>query len=257
MWRSAAEPTQPLEFVYAFNDPVTIHTIQLHQNPEWPAKEVEVLVSSDNKTFEPLRKMQLPEKRTPNATWASAFETGLSARATSVMVRIVSGYKAAHWGLGEIEIFGSGAKYLPEDELNLVNTDITGLKPGATYHYRLVAIAGGSRTEGEDQTFRVPADDRPRAISGGAKRVTATTALLEGRLNPMGLRTEYHFEYGPDVHYGSRTRPMYAGLQATPRAVFASLTGLKPGSTVHYRLVGVNATGTSYGNDAQLQTARE
>src|SRR5207245_2668113 len=53
-WRSAENPAGPLEFVYSFTDPVTIHTVQLHQNPEWPAKDVEVLTSADGKAFTPL-----------------------------------------------------------------------------------------------------------------------------------------------------------------------------------------------------------
>ena len=37
-------------------------------------------------------------------------------------MRLTSGYKALHWGLGEIEVFGTGATLLPEDDLNINST---------------------------------------------------------------------------------------------------------------------------------------
>lgn len=37
------------------------------------------------------------------------------------------------------------------------------------------------------------------------------------------------------------------------RVAFDTLTHLNPGATYHYRLVTVNETGTSYGEDATLE----
>ena len=95
--------------------------MQLHNNSEWPAKEVEVLVSDDCKTFTPLVKKVLPEKGVPNQNFAFTLDTGLSAKARFLKVRILSGYKKEQWGLGEIEVFGKGAVVTPEDEANHVN----------------------------------------------------------------------------------------------------------------------------------------
>jgi hypothetical protein len=92
MWRSAANSTEPLEFVYAFKDPVTIRTVQLHQNPEWPAKNVEVLTSPDDRSYKSLLKKVLPEKGTPNANFAYTLDTGLAAKARYLKVRVTSGY---------------------------------------------------------------------------------------------------------------------------------------------------------------------
>jgi hypothetical protein len=255
MWHSAAHPTGPLEFVWRFQDPVTIQAVQIHQNPEWPAKDVEVLVSADDKTFTPLVKNVLPEKGTPNANFAFSLDRGLSAKAAFLKVRLLSGYKAEHWGLGEIEVFGSGAKMLPEDDVNHVNLDVTGLTAGTTYHYRLVTQSEVGTTTGADQTFTVPADQKPHVVSGPAEQVSADGASITGRLTPLGLPTQYYFEYGLDSNYGMKTPVAVGGIQMVPRLVFARLTELKAGTMYHYRLVAINSRGTSTGRDGVFTTA--
>ncbi|PYV09463.1 MAG: hypothetical protein DMG07_23160, partial [Acidobacteria bacterium] len=216
-WQSAENPRAPLEFVYSFAGPVTIRTVQVHQNPEWPA---------------------------PNANFAFAAQTGLEARARFLKASIRSGYGAKRWGLGEIEAFGTGAAMLPEDEPNHVNADAAGLRPGTTYHYRLVAASQAGTSYGEDRAFTTPADTRPLASTGRASRIDAHSAKLEGRINPLGLRAQFWFEYGTDARYGSRTPARYGGLQITPRSAYAAVEGLRPGTVYHYRLAASNATGT-------------
>jgi len=255
MWHSAENPQAPLEFVYAFDNLVTIQAVQLHQNTDWPAKEVECLVSQDGKTFSALSQQTLPQQGTPGANYGFALETGLSAQATHFKLRILSGYQAERWGLGEIEVFGTGATMLPDDELYEVNTDITGLVPGTKYHYRLVAINDIGTSWGQDQTFLVATDNQPQVRTGVCTRITDSTAKIEGRVNPMGRRTTFHFEYGPDASYGQTTDSTYAGLQNVPRTVFANVNGLRPATTYHYRVVAVNEEGESFGADATFRTA--
>lgn len=255
-WRSAANPTTPQEFVWSFERPVTIETIQLHQNPDWPSKDVEVLVAADGVNFAPLLNPVLPQKGTPTSNWAFSFDTKLNTPAAALKVRVLSGYKQDYWGLGEVEVFGSGAVMLPDDDVYHVNTDITGLRPGTTYHYRLVAVSSAGITRGADRTFTTPATKQPLAETGAASRITATTARLEGRLNALGELTMFHFEYGPDTNYGSQTASMTGGIQITPRTAFAHLTGLKPNATYHYRLIATNAHGTTRGADATLTTTQ-
>jgi hypothetical protein len=254
-WRSAAKPTSPLEFVWTFERAVTIQAVQLHQNPEWPAKDVEVLVARDGKSFAPLVKRVLPEKGVPNANWAFTLDSKLAAPAAALKLRILSGYQAEHWGLGEVEVFGTGATMLPDDDIYHVNTDVLDLKPGTKYHYRLVAQSSAGLTYGPDRTFTASADKKPLAATGTASRVTASSAKLEGRLNALGEATTFSFEYGLDTKYGAQTAPQSGGVQITPRTSFAYVADLKPGTTYHYRLVAKNAHGTAYGDDATFQTA--
>jgi hypothetical protein len=254
-WRSAQGPKEPQEFVWSFERPVTIETVQLHQNPDWPAKEVEVLVAADGKTFTPLVKRTLPEKGMPNANWAFTLDSKLKAPAIALKVLINSGYREDYWGLGEVEVFGSGATMLPDDSVYAVNTDISDLKPGSTYHYRLVAESSAGITCGQDRIFTAPADKKPLVETGAASRITATSAKLEGRTNAMGVATTYYFEHGPDTKYGSQTTDAAGGIQISPRSSFSQVTNLKPGTTYHYRLVAKNVHGTTHGDDMTFQTA--
>jgi phosphodiesterase/alkaline phosphatase D-like protein len=158
-------------------------------------------------------------------------------------VRVLSGYHSRHWGLGEIEVFGSGARMLPDDDLYHVNQDVWDLRPGATIHYRLVATGAEGVARGETRSFTLSPDRRPHVRALEPLRSTPATARLQGRLSPMGLLTYYHFEYGPDPGLGSRTPLRYAGAEITPRSIFTDLDGLQPRTRYHYRLVGINEEG--------------
>ncbi len=88
-----------------------------------------------------------------------------------------------------------------------------------------------------------------------ASRISAGAATVQGRLNALGRDTRFHFEYGPGPGYGSRTPAVDGGHMITPRAAFATLTGLKAKTTYHYRLVATNDRGTTAGADAVFTTA--
>ena len=254
MWRSALNPQAPLEFIYAFEAPVTIRAVQLHQNPDWPAREVECLISRDGQSFESLCQESLPEKGVPNDNFAFALVTGLSVEADFLKVRILSGYGVDRWGLGEIEVFGDGARMLPDDDWYQINLDVGDLKPGVTYHYRIVAVSDHGSSHGMDRSFAIPLDPTPRVRTGRASRISATTAKVEGRVNPLGLRTKFYFEYGTDTRYGAVSELTYAGLQLVPRTVSANLTSLQAETIYHYRVVAENENGRSFGSDATFQT---
>ncbi len=254
IWRSGSRPDQPQEFVFALDREVTVKIIQLHQNPEWPGKQVEVLASADDREYVAVTALTLPEMAEQGANFAFALETGLTAQARYLKFRLISGYREEHWGLGEIEVFGSGARMLPDDDLYYVNTDLEGLTPGATVHYRLVAANEEGIAYGEDRTFIVPDSSKPRARTGKALRVGAREVKVQGRLNAMGLRSRYHFEYGTNPGYGSKTPGQYAGQQISPRTVFHEFRGLKPETGYHYRLVVANDEGISYGGDRSFHT---
>jgi len=53
-----------------------------------------------------------------------------------------------------------------------------------------------------------------------------------------------------DATYGLRSEPKRAGPEITPRTIVATLAGLKPGTTVYYRLVAEGVTTTVYGEPA-------
>jgi hypothetical protein len=79
--------------------------------------------------------------------------------------------------------------------------------------------------------------------------VTSTGAQLNGSVNPDGLSTAYHFEYGLTTSYGSLTSSANAGAGTGAVSVNATLSGLSAGTTYHYRLVAANSAGTTNGSD--------
>ena len=255
MWRSVTDPQSPQEFVYQFAEPVTIKTVQLHQHTEWPSKDVVVSTSEDGQTWTPLVTKALPKDSTGGPNFAFLLERNLSRQATSVKVQILSGYRSAHWGLGELELFGDGGVRATDDDWYHVNLDLPDLQPGETYHYRLAAQNAAGKVFGPPAMFRVPEDQQPHVVTGVAQRIGSKTATLTGRLTPLGKKTRFFFEYGPDTNYGSQSEQQYGGLQITPRHASSELTGLKSNTEYHYRLVGVNDSGTSHGADAAFTTA--
>ena len=256
-WKSAPSPSAPLEFVYDFERPVVVDKIQLHQNVDFPSKDVEVLVSNDGgTTWTSIVQGVIPESHPAGPNFAyllkpnrSMAERDLAAPAQKLKVRILSGYRAGAWGLGEIEIFGTGALMQTEDEFNRVNADITDLKAGDVVHYRLVAVSDGKTVAGGDQMYVVPRDTTPYAKTGAASRLVDGTAHVEARINTLGRESVAFFQYGPTEAYGSKSYEQRAGPEITVRTIVDNLSGLTPGRTVHYRVVVRGDGGTTYGSD--------
>jgi hypothetical protein len=125
------------------------------------------------------------------------------------------------------------------------------LSPGTTYHYRIVASNAGGTTDGSDEQFTTPGP--VEAITSEASGITEEQAVLNGTVNPRGYDAKYYFQYGTSTGYGITTKPEGdAGGGTSPVPVSASITGLEPGITYHYRIVGTSVGVTSYGADKTL-----
>ncbi len=85
--------------------------------------------------------------------------------------------------------------------------------------------------------------------------VGTTTASLIGGVYPNGLDTHYYWQYGTSAAYGQQTTQLDVGAGRAPVTAQASLSGLTPGITYHYRLVATNGDGTDYGYDYTLSTS--
>ncbi len=142
---------------------------------------------------------------------------------------------------------GSGTATVP------VITGVTNLRPGQTYHFRLVASNSLGTSRGADASFVTTG--APSAATGPLEFATLslTSVRVHGTLNPRGLTTTWWFEYGRSAAYGFRT----SGTTASGTAdinVSAGLAGLAPGVRWHYRLVAQSAAGASVGADASFAT---
>jgi DNA-binding beta-propeller fold protein YncE len=137
-----------------------------------------------------------------------------------------------------------------------VEADLTGLEPNFDYLVRLVV---GNETS-RHMTISTPFTTLPVApitATGKATDVSETSAVINGTINPAGLQTTYHFEYGLTDAYGSRTPAAIeavAGNGHAPRIFSRTLRGLEPGTTYHYRLVAESSQGVSEGEDRTFTT---
>jgi phosphodiesterase/alkaline phosphatase D-like protein len=156
---------------------------------------------------------------------------------------------------------------------NVTEQVVTDLTPGTTYYYRVrayTAIESGNYSEAmtvttvpgtgltSDVTTTSPEGINLGAIdyalvnavvtTNAATNITSSSATLNGTVNPNGVTTTVHFEYGTTINYGSTTASAsYTGN--TAQNVSANIIGLHPNTTYHFRLVGTNTNGTTYGND--------
>jgi hypothetical protein len=143
---------------------------------------------------------------------------------------------------------GAGSGTAPVD----VAAAVSGLTPGKSYHYRLVASSDAGTVRGADRSFVT--SSRPIVVTGAPSSVGPTSAVVSGAVNPDGRATGWWFEYGATTAYGTRTAEQSAGSGTANVNVAATLTGLAPGTTFHYRLVARNSSGTSAGADATFAT---
>ncbi|HEX5376422.1 MAG TPA: fibronectin type III domain-containing protein, partial [Solirubrobacterales bacterium] len=132
--------------------------------------------------------------------------------------------------------------------------EISGLKPGASYHFAVAVSTTEEMTDLSDEvSFTTPVEP---AVTGEASNMTADAATLHGKVGPNGVATTYQFEYGPTTAYGSvaPASPKSAGSGSGHVAVSEEIAGLQPKTTYHFRVTATNAKGTVYGEDKTFST---
>lgn len=136
-----------------------------------------------------------------------------------------------------------------------VSAALSGLTPGATYHYRVKAASLGGRAFGGDQTFTAGVVVAT-ATTGSASSITGGGATLNGTVNANDASTTVTFEYGPSTSYGSSAAAAQNPVTGTTNtAVSAAITGLASNSTYHFRVAAANTGHTSYGEDQTFVSA--
>ena len=126
---------------------------------------------------------------------------------------------------------------------------------GTSYHYRFVATnVHGATASGGDETFNLAP---PRIQGVSFSHVTATSADLEARVNPEGLSTTYHFEYGTTPDYGSASPE--GEITGTLKELSASfplklhIENLREGFTYHFRFLATNPIGSVTSEDNSFE----
>ena len=96
----------------------------------------------------------------------------------------------------------------------------------------------------------------PTVGNQAASFVTANSATLDGAINPEGIGSEYHFEYGPSTSYGESVPvpDRHLGADFEIHEVELHLQDLLAHTTYHFRIVARNSAGTTYGEDKVFNT---
>ena len=192
---------------------------------------------------------------TINATSSAA----LAPTQTALKAEINPGYGATvyRFQYGTTSTYGSStpiSESIGSDSTDhAVVSDISGLSPATTYHYRAVAINFAGTTHGPDQTFTTP--NQPEVSGASASNVTPSTATLRAEVNPEFATTTYQFQYGINASYGSSTPESPSiGADDAAHAVSTNLSGLAPARLTTFRIVATNPFGITDGLDQTFTT---
>jgi hypothetical protein len=164
----------------------------------------------------------------------------------------------AYFEYGTTVAYGSTVATTPNNfgggVVTLVSAYQGSLLVGQTYHYRLVATNTYGTTYGADMTFTTGANP-PVVVTNPATNIGNFTARLNGTVSANNQNTTVTFEYGLTTSYGSIASGV-PGLVTgnTPTAVYADISGLAYNTTYHFRCVGQNPAGTTYGADQVFTT---
>jgi hypothetical protein len=119
---------------------------------------------------------------------------------------------------------------------------------------------------GEGACVKAPPPAPPTLVTISPPTILSTTsAAFTATVNPGGLETEVHFEYGPvlggataastaTITYGSVTPDQSAGAGYANQTVTATVTGLLPNVTYNWRVVASNSAGSATGANQTLKT---
>jgi hypothetical protein len=116
-------------------------------------------------------------------------------------------------------------------------------------------VAYAATFNGEEDVYyvRIPPTGPGIVATSPATNVASFSATLNGTVNPNGLITAVHFDYGITTNYGSSTATQnYQG--STTQNVTANLSSLTAGARYHFRIVASNSAGTTYGADRSFTT---
>src|SRR5215471_7178865 len=104
--------------------------------------------------------------------------------------------------------------------------------------------------------FQFTADAQPVVTTSPASGIGATSARLNGTVNPNGTNnTQAQFGYGLTISYDHATALTNLGSGNVALPVSDIISSLAPGTTYHFQLAAGNASGATHGADRTFTTA--
>jgi len=195
-------------------------------------------------------------EKSPDSLYDSYVSGGwVNTAGTSAASPLVAGI----WALSQsysknIDALGAQAFYKDPSALFDITSGINGqCTPPSEDEYWCTAEPGFDGPTGNgtpDGTLNLNTAATTKAATG----VAAAGATLNGSVTPAGIETTYQFQYGTTTSYGSVTPVTSAGSGITAQEVSNVISGLKPETTYHYRVVATNSVGTTDGADETFKT---
>jgi hypothetical protein len=161
-----------------------------------------------------------------------------------------------HFQYGTTTSYGSATSLQTQtgNTYRNITANITGLMASTTYHFRIVATNSTGTTFGSDRTFTTLSPTGPPVVTTSpATFIASFSATLDALLDPHGLTTTVHFQYGPTSGYGLTTAPQSQSGN-TYRNDSATISSLTASTTYHFRVVASNSAGTVHGTDRIFTT---
>jgi len=118
-------------------------------------------------------------------------------------------------------------------------------------------VVAANRTSNSLSVFRNATSSPAATVTSiAATNVTATSAMLDGSVNPNGFATTAYFEWGTSSALSTfnTTSSQSIGFGTDAVSVTANLAGLSAGTTYYYRAVGQNSAGTQRGSILSFTT---
>jgi len=126
-----------------------------------------------------------------------------------------------------------------------------------TVYAKAVAVQDATMKDSLLITISNQAPLAPAVTTLPATNIAGTTVTLNGSVTANNASTTVTFNWGLTAAYGNTATASpspLTGSTATP--VLADLTGLLQATTYHFRCVGVNSVGTTYGADLTFTTCQ-
>jgi hypothetical protein len=124
------------------------------------------------------------------------------------------------------------------------------------YHFRAVANYSGGTVFGADKTLTTSATPvtPPVITTISATAIAATSATLNGTVNPEGHAATVFFQYGATTSYGSSTVTQSGGSGSSTISFTSAAASLTVQTLYHYRAVATYTGGTVFGTDHTFTT---
>jgi CSLREA domain-containing protein len=192
-----------------------------------------------------------PAVTTNTATNVASFSATLNGS-----INPLGSTTTVHFQYGTTTSYGftTPVQTLTGNTVRPISTNISGLTASTVYHFRIVASNTAVTSFGSDRTFTTLTPTGPPVVTTNPRTLVASfSATLNGSLDPHGLTTSVHFQYGTTTSYGLTTAPQSQSGN-TYRNVSASISSLSASTTYHFRIVATNSAGTRYGGDRTFTT---